>query len=476
MHPFDITKTERLKLWQELSELLEEYYGNVSTLPVSPELNPEKINKLASKYSFEIPLSALDAINHVISGIKKYGVQVGHPSYYGLYNPRPNFASIMADVITATMNPQIAAWSHSPFAAETENYLIQKFGEKFGFPSDSIDGVFCNGGAEANHTAVLCAINDALPTYSREGLKSSQKDLIVYCSAEAHHSIGKAAMMTGLGRNAIVSIPVDENQQMRIDLLENQIQEDMKAGHQPLLVVATTGTTGSGAVDPVLEIAGIASKYKLWLHVDAAYGGAAILDPKTAYVLNGIDRADSITFDMHKWMSVPMGTSIFLTKDKEILFKTFRITTEYMPHDADELDVVDPYIHSMQWSRRYIGLRAYLSLLVFGWDGYAETINQQVEIGNLMRTRLIKNGWEITNNTKLPVVCFTDPEMKKDVEFANEICNKVLDSGKAWISVYRVNGINSLRACITNYVTTESEIVDFISLVNRIRKDYNNYK
>ncbi len=240
------------------------------------------------------------------------------------------------------------------------------------------------------------------------------------------------------------------------------------------MVVATTGTTGSGAVDPVLEIAGIADKYELWLHVDAAYGGGAILDPKTAHVLDGIDRADSITFDMHKWMSVPMGTSIFLTRDKEILFKTFRITTEYMPHDADDLDIVDPYIHSMQWSRRYIGLRTYLSLLIFGWDGYAETINHQVEIGNYLRTQLIKYGWEITNNTELPVVCFTDPEKKTDAEFANEICNRVLDSGKAWISVYRVNGINSLRACITNYATTESEIDDFISLLNSIRKDHNN--
>lgn len=472
MPRFDKTRAERLELWQNLTGLLEDYYANVANTPVTPELKPEDIARLAGKYSFDSPVSAKEAIEHVISGIQKYGVQVSHPSYYGLYNPRPNIASIMADLITATMNPQIAAWSHAPFAAEIEIFLIQKFGEKFGYPLKSIDGVFCNGGAEANHTAVLCAINQALPSYSKEGLKAAKKDLVLYCSAEAHHSIGKAAMMTGLGRDAVISIPADSSQRMKTELLDKQIQSDINAGKQPCMVVATSGTTGSGAIDPLNDIAEIAHKHKLWLHVDAAYGGAAILDPKSAHVLSGIEKSNSISFDMHKWMSVPMGTSIFLTMDKEILFKTFRITTEYMPHDADELDVVDPYIHSMQWSRRFIGLRTYLSLLIFGWEGYAETVHHQVEIGNYLRRELLKNNWEITNDSELPVICFTAPEYKHTKNFATDICNKVLKSGKAWLSVYRVNGSNSLRACITNYATTETEIDAFVSLLNKFRIEY----
>lgn len=470
MHLFDFSKDERLKLWQELTALLEEYYSKTSDLRVAPSLDHEDILKLTGKYSFETAIPAGEAIQHVLNGIKKHGVQTPHPSYYGLYNPRPNFASIMADTITATLNPQMAAWSHAPFAAETENYLIQQFGKKFGFPSESIDGVFCGGGAEANHTAVLCAINHAFPGYSGKGIKASNKDLIVYGSSESHHSIGKAAMMTGLGLDAVRSIPADNNQKMRTDLLEKQILEDNKNGHHPFLVVATLGTTGSGVIDPIPELAEIALKHNLWLHADAAYGGAAILDPESKHVLKGIELADSITFDMHKWMSVPMGTSIFLTRDKEILFKTFRITTGYMPKEADKLNVTDPYIHSIQWSRRFIGLRTYLSLLIFGWEGYAQTVHHQVRIGEYLKEKLVEYGWKLMNETPLPVACFTDPEHENDDAFATNVCDQVLQSGKAWISVYPVNKINTLRACITNYATTEKEIDDFIKLINQKRK------
>ena len=470
---FDLPQNNRVKLWQELSTLLESYYAETSKLKVAPQLDPKRILELASKYDFTAPVSAREAVNHVVDGIKKYGVQVSHPLYFGLFNPRPNFASIMADMIIATLNPQIAAWSHSPFAAECENFLVGEFGKKFGFPADSIDGVFCGGGAEANHTAVLCAINAHLPAYAKEGLKSSSKDLKIYCSKESHHSIGKAAMMTGLGRDAVVEVEADQHQRMIPEQLEREIRNDLEKGQQPFLIVATTGTTGSGAIDPVPEISQITSKFKLWLHVDAAYGGAAILNDASKKFLKGIEKADSITFDMHKWMSVPMGTSIFLTQNKDILFRTFRITTEYMPHDADGLDIVDPYIHSMQWSRRFVGLRTYLSLLIFGWDGYSETIAHQVQMGNYLRAKLKEDGWVITNETKLPVVCFSDPSQLENGQFATRMCEKVLESGNAWLSVYKVNQVNSLRACITNYATQPSDLEQFVSLLNDTRNKLN---
>jgi glutamate/tyrosine decarboxylase-like PLP-dependent enzyme len=471
MHLFDFSKNERLALWNELTALLEDYYENTSDLRVAPGLDHQEILALAGKYDFEAPVSANDAINHVIEGIKKYGVQTAHPSYYGLFNPRVNFAGILADMITATLNPQIAAWSHAPFAAEAESYLIQEFGKKFGFPENSIDGVFCNGGAEANHTAVLCAINHAFPGYAEKGLAACSKKLVLYCSSESHHSIGKAAMMTGLGVDAVRSVPGDEQQRMRTDKLEELIEQDLMDGHEPFLVVATAGTTGSGAIDPIGQIAGICRKHKLWFHADAAYGGAAILDPETRHVLKGIEKADSITFDMHKWMSVPMGTSVFLTANTEILFKTFRITTEYMPREADQLNITDPYIHSMQWSRRFIGLRTYLSMIIFGWEGYARTVSHQVKMGNYMKEELHKNGWHTLNDTELPVACFADESFTTNPGHADRICEQVLKSGKAWISVYPIHGINTLRACITNYATTEKEIDHFIELINKLRAD-----
>jgi len=176
----------------------------------------------------------------------------------------------------------------------------------------------------------------------------------------------------------------------------------------PFLVAGTAGTTGAGIIDPLPALADLCARERLWLHVDAAWGGAAALVPEMRSVLAGIERADSITFDAHKWLSVPMGAGIFLTRHRDILDRTFRITTEYMPREAEGMEVTEPYTHSMQWSRRFIGLKVFLTLAVAGWDGYAAAIRHQAAMGDLLRRELSENGWEIVNPTALPVVCFRD--------------------------------------------------------------------
>jgi len=189
-------------------------------------------------------------------------------------------------------------------------------------------------------------------------------------------------------------------------------------------------------------------------------------------LMDGIEDSDSITFDAHKWMSVPMGTSLFLTSHPGILGKTFRVTTEYMPKDARELDIIDPYTHSIQWSRRFIGLRVYLSLLFYGWDGYEEVIDHQTRMGNLLREKLHESDWHITNKSPLPLICFTDEANKDNPEFTATILKKVLDSGLSWISVYPVSGFPSFRVCITNYNTSEKDLDELISELNTQRRHY----
>ena len=190
--------------------------------------------------------------------------------------------------------------------------------------------------------------------------------------------------------------------------------------------------------------------------------------------MSGIENSDSITFDAHKWMSVPMGAGMLLTSHNEILGKTFRITTEYMPKEANKMEVIEPFTHSIQWSRRFIGLKVYLSLLFYGWEGYEDTINHQTEIGNLMRKKLIENGWSIKNTTPFPVVCFTDKQYETDVSFTKNILNNILEKGKSWISVYPINGIPTFRVCITNYNTSVKEIEDLIEELNKNREVYHN--
>lgn len=469
---FDLTPQQRQELWSELFNHLESYYAHTSELPVSPELDREKIVALVEKYSLGEGTGPGQAIAHVVEGLSRYAVHTPHPMYYGLFNPRAAFPGILADAITAAFNPQMAAWSHNPFANEAENFLVRELGEKFGFPKEKIDGVFAGGGAEANLTAVLCALNRHFPEYANAGLAGIGKRPVMYCSAESHHSVIRAGRISGMGLDAVRPIPVDGRQRMQPELLSRQIEKDRAEGFYPFLAIATAGATGTGAIDPIPEIAGIAERHGLWLHVDAAYGGAVILDEQKKDLLQGIERAHSITFDAHKWLSVPMGAGLFLTREPDILSRSFRITADYMPKEAQGLPVTDPFTHSIQWSRRFIGLKLYLSLLFFGWEGYGQAIKRQCRMGDLLKEELQKNGWKMYNDTELPIACFMDPGHEQTPGFARAVCDKVLQSGKAWISVYPVGKLETLRACITNYATGEKEVLELVALLNACRKEY----
>lgn len=466
---FDLSSAERRETWRALLQNLEEYYANTAALPVSPNLDRDRILGLVERYGLDKGIPPADAIAHVVEGLTKYAVHTPHPMYYGLFNPRAAFPGILADAITATFNPQMAAWSHNPFANEVESFLVRELGQKLGFPKETIDGVFASGGAEANLTAVLCALNRHFPEYASKGLAGIPEKPAMYCSAESHHSVVRAARVCGLGLDAVRPVPVDGKQRLRPDALASLIEADRAGGLHPFLAVATAGATGTGAIDPIPEIADITEAQGLWLHTDAAYGGALILDEEKKHLLHGIERSHSITFDAHKWLSVPMGTGLFLTREPDILSRSFRITAEYMPKEAQAMAVTDPFTHSIQWSRRFTGLKLYLSVLFFGWEGYGQVIRHQNRMGDLLKEGLRKSGWKMYNDTELPIACFMDPVYEQAPGFARAVCDRVLQSGKAWISVYPAGGVETLRACITNYATGEKEIRALVELVDVCR-------
>ncbi|MBB4078845.1 glutamate/tyrosine decarboxylase-like PLP-dependent enzyme [Lewinella aquimaris] len=472
MIPFDLTPDHRRQLFDELLPQLEAYYTHTRDRRVAPELDPQRVRDIVGGFDFSKPVPAGEAVDFVVNSLLEHQVHVPHPMYYGLYNPRTNFPSILADLIAAYFNPQLAAWSHSPFAAEVESYLVREYGKRFGYDGATVDGTFTSGGAEANLTGVLCAINHRFADYANRGYKAFDAEPVVYCSDQAHHSVVKAARVAGLGLDSVMQIPTDEGLRMSVPALTDRLASDVEAGRVPVMVIATAGTTGTASIDDLPAIADLCEHYGIWLHVDAAFGGAAVLNEAYRHWLRGIDRADSITTDIHKWLSVPMGTGMFLTRHPTILDRTFRTTAEYMPREGSSLSIVDPYTHTIQWSRRFLGLRMYLSLLVFGWEGYAKTIRHHVEMGDYLRDRLSAHGWTIENDTPLPVVCFSRTGGSSDYGTeARAICQRVVDSGEAWLSVYPVRGVDVLRAGITNYATTREDIDRLVELLSRLRDD-----
>jgi len=463
-----LPKIDREILWQRLALELERYVESVAELRVAPQLEPQRIRNGLADLDFLHPLTPAEAIDVAIDGLTRDQVHTPHPLYFGLFNPAPTTMGVAGDTLAAAFNPQIAAWSHSPWAAEVERHLIRQFGTKFGYPASQTDGTFAAGGMEANHTAVLCALVDAFPDYATGGVRALEKQPVMYISAESHHSLLKSARLSGIGMNAVRQIPVDDKLRMRPDALAAAIGRDRDQGLAPFLVAATAGTTGAGAIDPLPEIAEVAETERLWLHVDAAWAGAAALVPEMRPLLAGIQRSRSITFDAHKWLSVPMGAGIYLTRDHTVMERAFRVQSAYMPKEAANLDIVDPHLHTMQWSRRFIGLKVFLSLLVAGWDGYAEAIRHQTSMGALLRRQLAECGWEIVNDTPLPVVCFAEPGAADERQ--KQIALAVVASGEAWISTTQVGGRRTaLRACITNFLTGPADIRALVETLNRVR-------
>ncbi|MEM7105233.1 MAG: pyridoxal-dependent decarboxylase [Bacteroidota bacterium] len=462
------TSIQRNEVVQSLINELEKVYNNPRTeLEVSKAFNIDNVKADVQAFSLNQANDIKAVMLHTIEGIKKHGVQVTHPSYLGLFNPRPNFPSVMADVINSYLNPQLAAWSHAPYAVEIERLVIKEFCQKFGYPEGHQDGTFCTGGAESNLTAVLCALRKSFPDISENGIASVDKLPTIYCSSESHHSIEKAAKIVGLGKRSVIKIPVNEDLTMDVNALRRRIELDRKNNLKPFLVVGTAGTTGAGAVDDLLEISCICKEAGLWFHVDAAYGGGAII---TEYkdLMEGIEYSDSITLDMHKFFSVPMATSVFLTSDTTILHQTFGVHTAYMPQDGDPNEVIDPYVHSMQWSRRFIGLKIYLPLAVFGWEGYSKILTHQFEMGNTARKLLKAKGWTIENQSQFPIICFTHPDIAGDDKLVQDIVDHLNLSGKTWMSSYPIDGRLTLRIQIANYETQVEDLVEFVVALSDI--------
>jgi len=462
----------RDRLWREMVAAIEAYTAGVSGLRVAPGLDRERLRGLLAPFDFSQPLDPQRALRFAVEGLTEHQVHTPHPRYFGLFNPAPTTMGIVADALVAAFNPQLAAWSHNPFAAEVEAHLVRAFGACFGYDPAGTEGAFASGGAEANHTALLTGLCRLSADFAERGARALPRAPVLYVSEEAHHSFLKAARLSGLGGDAVRVIPVDAELRMDVAALDARVLGDKAAGLAPFLVVATAGSTGAGAIDPIAAIAEVAGREGLWLHVDAAWGGAAAFEPGLRPLLTGIERADSITFDAHKWLSVPMGAGLYLTRHPGILERTFRVDAGYMPRDAAGLEVVDPYAQSIQWSRRFIGLKVFLSLAVAGWEGYAQEIRRMTRLGERLRERLVSSDWPLVNASPLPLACFVDGRhpMGRTLEHLDRSVRSVVSSGRAWVSLVRLGGrVPAIRACVTNYRTGEDDLDALIASLERAR-------
>ena len=448
----------------------EEVGAAIDAGPILPQVTVEEIRgHLASRFNFKRAMPLEEVAADVEGMLRKWQVQVTHPRYFGLFNPSVTLASVVADTLVAMYNPQLANWRTSPAANEMERHALAWLAGKFGMPDDSI-ATFTSGGMEANLSAVVVALTHAFPAYGEDGARSLAGEPVIYLTEESHHGFNKIAHMTGLGRRSLRIIPTDSRFRMNVAELCKRIGDDRADGLLPFMVVGNAGTTAAGAIDPLPEIARVCREFGLWFHVDAAWGGAAAISPSLRPHLAGIESADSITCDAHKWFSVPMGCGMFFCRHRESVAQAFRAEVSYMPTklpSADAARTFDPFTNSAQWSRRFIGLKLFMALAHQGEAGYVEQIEHQTRLGRLLRDSLADGGWRIVNSTPLPLVCFTRDGLVPATFLAALHQRQI-----AWMSEAKLGGVPVLRACITSFKTTETDIEGVVEKLNGLATEF----
>jgi len=425
---------------------------------VPPAPQSQQWRNQLDAFQFEAPKDLEYLMEWVMASLDNGMVHMTHPGYMGLFNPAPTFPSECADRIASAYNPQICVWSHAPKAVEIEQHVIRQVAKRAGLP-DGASGHFTSGGAEANNTAVICALTAQNPDFGESGAKAFDGQPVIYASKESHLAWLKIAHATGIGRQSVRLIATDGAGRMSASALSDAIEGDLNAGNAPVMIAATAGTTNAGMVDPLEACADLAAKHNIWFHVDAAWGGGLIASPKAMKVLDGIQSADSITIDAHKWFATTMGAGMFLTSQPAVAANAFRVSASYMPESEAQNDF---YLNSAQWSRRFLGLRLFLSLGAAGWDGYADHVGHARSLADRFTNQMLARGWTIANASEMAVVCVVPPEGNHAVD---EIVDRVQASRSSWVSKAIFEGKSVLRMCVTNGRTTEHEIDELVRLL-----------
>ena len=442
-----------------LADIAESFTARKRHLPVASNASRAEVQRvLTEQFPLTRPNNLDTLVRSAAALFERWEEHSNSPRHFGLFRPGSSLSCVTADALVALYNPNLARASFSPPGMEMEQYVLRYLGQHIGFGGQGHDAHFTSCGAEANQTGVLAALYAKFPRAADEGIAAAAPRARFYASAQAHHSLDKAAVSSGLGRSGLKRIATDGHDRMRTDVLATQIAADIDAGYTPFMIAATAGTTGTGAIDPLDELADVSNKYNLWLHVDAAWGGTAALSPRQRPWLDGIERADSVTWDAHKWLSVATGAGMFFCKHAQALTNVFAVDPAYVVVNSVAGEA-DPLARSLQWSRRVIGLKVLLLLAEHGAQRIAARIDTQVEMGQRLRLGLEREEWQILSHSPFPLVCFTHTCLKNDRERHDAVVDDLRRRNIAWITrVVLSNGQHALRACVTHVDTNADDI------------------
>jgi glutamate/tyrosine decarboxylase-like PLP-dependent enzyme len=450
---------ERRRVEHWLTDTLASTLERVQAGRVAPTVDLAALRTELDGFDFRAARPLEEMLAWTIDRLEHGIVQMANPRYFGLFNPGASFPAQCADRVASLFNPQLASSASSPVPVELEAHVIRAFARRAGLPEDA-GGHFATGGSEANFTALICALTAASPRFASDGVRAFAGPVRFYTSRDCHIAWLKIAHQAGVGRAALRLVDTDGHGRLDARALARSIAEDRALGAVPVMVVATAGTTGAGMIDPLHACADIAEAQGLWYHVDAAWGGAALASGRMRALLDGIERAQSITIDAHKWLATTMGCALFLTTRKPVLAEAFHASTSFMP---SSLAALDPYLNSVQWSRRFLGLRLFLTLAAAGWDGIGCHVERGVAVIERVKARLLETGWSIANDSPLAVLAALPPADRGDVR---ALVRRVVASGAAWVAPTAFEGRDVVRICATNGETSIEDVEALVQALN----------
>lgn len=442
--------------------IVEHFATQNQKLPVVSGSRKE-MEKLFLEEAPENPTDAKEVLNFVLEEVMTKSNIVSHPKSYSFVPGPSNYISAMADSLTAGFNIFSGGWQASPAAAEMEIVAMNWLLKMFGFPQKKGGGIFTSGGSMANLTALVTART------VKCGDDFSKS--IIYLSDQAHSSNIKAIRVLGFSKEQIRIIPTDGEFKFSLNKLKNAIAKDRLEGLHPFCLIATAGTTNTGTVDPLSAIAKICKKEDIWFHIDGAYGGFSILADDGKLLLKGIEKADSLTIDPHKWFFQPYEIGCLLIKNHKWLKGTFTEKPEYLRDIEGNPSEINFYDHGIELTRRFRALKFYMSVKTFGLDEFRKAITYNVKLAEATETFLRKSvNWEIISPATLAVINFRynpigNKLSEKQLDALNQrISQSVVDSKEALLVTTVLNRQVVLRMCLINPRTTLNDVKETIAL------------
>ena len=450
----------------KLVDLLSDYLNEIEDHPLINDTDPKVIEKLFDEPVPAEGINSDDIIKELKEKLFPYVTGVNHPGYFGLITPTPTPIGILGDFIASTLNQNLGAYSIGASAVEMEKRTVRWLCDLVGFPA-SAGGNLTSGGMMANFIGMKLARDWS--SGNRAQHQGAIFDHVIYVSEERHVSIDKAVDAVGFGRNSLKIIPTDENYRINTDALEKQIKEDRKNNLVPACIIGLGGTTNTGSVDPLPALRKIADKNKAWFHVDAAYGGGALLSQKRINLLSGIETADSVTLDPHKWFYAPLDAGSILVKDKRQLTLSFGIQPSYLKDNIDN-ERFQYFVHSFEQSRRFRSLKVWMSFKRYGTRQIARWIDSNIDQAEHMY-KLCKDDRILRPavNPPMSAICVrfeSDKLSSSEIELLhNEVAKKAELSGKFWISTTVLKGKIFFRINPVNFRTRLKHIDELYSFL-----------